>query len=513
MPANPSRLRPERSRIRGQSLLEFALVVPILLLIFAGAADLGRIFYTYVAIENAAKEGALYGARYPLCDTASTLCPNPGNADFRARQETLNVLASADLNITVECFPRAGGAAYGPGNFELCLPGDRYTVTADTDFHLITPLLSDLMGGDFTLSNTATSDVLNLAFDPTPGVGPTKLVLATNSRNPAQIAAECDEPDPIGSPGYYRSPCLNEATGLQYPIKFRSGDQIFYKIFARNNGGTNLTGVTMNDSLGWPGGCPTRPTTMAVGGAAYVCSYSRIAPTIPGAAVIMDYINTYTVDGNEILATTDGATVTVEKPPADLQALKFVSPYFDGNDGDGVATWGTNDTITLNRSASVSNVQVWFRLIVTNVGGQTASGLAVVDSDLTLPVNAACPAVPATLAVGASWICRYQQTYSANEVDPNTITATATNATPDAGDVHTATVTVQSCSAGNRVVPMVIGQNKAAAQASWLAAGFTPANLSVWSGGAASLTVTQSQTAYTCVAPTSTMTITRTTTP
>ena len=226
------------------------------------------------------------------------------------------MLSTADLSIDVNCFPRAGGAAYA--DFRDCQPGDRYEVTADTDFHLITPFLSDVMGGDFTLSNTATADVLNLAFDPTPGVGPTKLVLATNSRNPVEIAAECDEPDPTGSPGYYRSPCLNEATGLQYPIKFRSGDTIDYKIFARNNGGTNLTGVTMDDSLGWPSGCPTRPTSMAVaGGAAYVCSYSRVAPTIPGAAVTMDYVNTYTVDGNEILATTDGATVTVEKPPAD----------------------------------------------------------------------------------------------------------------------------------------------------------------------------------------------------
>ena len=429
---HPSRRVPDRARIRGQSLLEFALVVPILLLIFAGAADLGRIFYTYVAIENAAKEGALYGARYPLCDTASTLCPNPGNAEFRARQETVNVLDAADLTITSGCYARVGGAQRT--DLRDCEPGDRYEVTAETEFNLITPFLSDVMGGDFTLSNTATADVLNLAFDPTPGVGPTKLVLATNSRNLAEIAAECDEPDPTGSPGYYRSPCLNEATGLQYPIKFRSGDTINYKIFARNNGGTNLTGVTMDDSLGWPGSCPTRPTSMAVGGAAYVCSYSRVAPTIPGSGVTMDYVNTYTVDGNEILATTDGATVTVEKPPADLQVLKSVSVYKLGDDGDGVPTFGTADTITVNRSPQIPTVSVWFRLTVTNVGGQTASGLAVTDTHGSLPVNADCPAVPSTLAVGNTWTCKYQVTYNSNQVVNNTVTATGTNVAPDAGD-------------------------------------------------------------------------------
>ena len=36
-------------RQRGQALAEFALVVPVLLLMFAAAADFGRAFYAYVA--------------------------------------------------------------------------------------------------------------------------------------------------------------------------------------------------------------------------------------------------------------------------------------------------------------------------------------------------------------------------------------------------------------------------------------------------------------------------------
>ncbi len=34
-------------------------------------------------------------------------------------------------------------------------------------------------------------------------------------------------------------------------------------------------------------------------------------------------------------------TVTVERPPAKFQVLKFVSPFKEGNDGDGVASFGT----------------------------------------------------------------------------------------------------------------------------------------------------------------------------
>ena len=72
----------------GQSLVEFALVTPILLLVFAGAADFGRAFYAYVAIENAAKEGALYGARAPLCDdTSPGSCTDPNNVVWRVQNE------------------------------------------------------------------------------------------------------------------------------------------------------------------------------------------------------------------------------------------------------------------------------------------------------------------------------------------------------------------------------------------------------------------------------------------
>lgn len=49
----------------GQSLVELALLLPILLLIMAGVLDLGRAFHAYVTVANAAREGARYGAFHP----------------------------------------------------------------------------------------------------------------------------------------------------------------------------------------------------------------------------------------------------------------------------------------------------------------------------------------------------------------------------------------------------------------------------------------------------------------
>ena len=44
----------------GQSLVEFALIIPILLLLVMGALELGRLFYIKVTLHNAAREGAYY---------------------------------------------------------------------------------------------------------------------------------------------------------------------------------------------------------------------------------------------------------------------------------------------------------------------------------------------------------------------------------------------------------------------------------------------------------------------
>jgi Flp pilus assembly protein TadG len=50
---------------RGASLVELALVLPVLLLLVGGVADFGRAFYTYIALTNASREGARAASNYP----------------------------------------------------------------------------------------------------------------------------------------------------------------------------------------------------------------------------------------------------------------------------------------------------------------------------------------------------------------------------------------------------------------------------------------------------------------
>ena len=50
---------------KGQSLVELALTLLIILTLLAGAVDLGMAFFSYVALRDAAQEGALYGSINP----------------------------------------------------------------------------------------------------------------------------------------------------------------------------------------------------------------------------------------------------------------------------------------------------------------------------------------------------------------------------------------------------------------------------------------------------------------
>lgn len=58
-------LSPRSDHEQGASLVEFALVALLLILLLAGVVDLGRAFHSYIVITNASREGARYGSHFP----------------------------------------------------------------------------------------------------------------------------------------------------------------------------------------------------------------------------------------------------------------------------------------------------------------------------------------------------------------------------------------------------------------------------------------------------------------
>jgi hypothetical protein len=213
-------------------------------------------------------------------------------------------------------------------------------------------------------------------------------------------------------------------------------------------------------------------------------------------------------------------TVTVERPPAKLRVLKWVSSFREGDDGDGEPSFGTDDDITVASNSIIDEAHVWYKVIIRNTGGRTATGIDISDTNGTLPFGrdtstADCSSRPSTLAAGAIWECRYREDFDDDSpaTNVNTVTVTATNVVPDNDDDASATVRVTSCTGNNRVVPDLIGLDKGDALDEWEDAGFVRNNLDTWSGNNSSDVETQSRQAYSCIPRTSSMDVTRTETP
>jgi Flp pilus assembly protein TadG len=84
-----------RRSCRGQNLVEFALVLPILISMMLGIVDFGFIYFIRGSVENATREGARYGAIHAPITTAD-------NIKTRIRQ-TVTGLDPSTLTIDVTC--------------------------------------------------------------------------------------------------------------------------------------------------------------------------------------------------------------------------------------------------------------------------------------------------------------------------------------------------------------------------------------------------------------------------
>lgn len=108
-------MRGNRARQRGGALAELAIAMPILLLILVGTVDFGRVFYTGMAVAQAARAGAEYGAQ-----KASTSV-DEANIKAAAKSAVASDLTLADGDITwsrtCECATNAGVfSATSPAN-------------------------------------------------------------------------------------------------------------------------------------------------------------------------------------------------------------------------------------------------------------------------------------------------------------------------------------------------------------------------------------------------------------
>ncbi|HEX5014456.1 MAG TPA: TadE/TadG family type IV pilus assembly protein [Candidatus Limnocylindrales bacterium] len=190
-----------RTRTRGQSFVEFALILPVFLLFLAATLDLGRVFYANITLNNAAREGAFQAAKTPELFDAGQPCDQATNRVVcRVQNETVgSMIAIQPDDIDMTCNPGTCPEAAGA----------TVTVRVRGEFRLITPILSFVFGGQtLQLASAATAQIeylpnINLI---TPPPGPTARFIATS---PTSIL-------PGGSVSFDSSASLGDPTGFQW---------------------------------------------------------------------------------------------------------------------------------------------------------------------------------------------------------------------------------------------------------------------------------------------------------
>jgi Flp pilus assembly protein TadG len=128
---------------RGQALVEFALVIPILLFIVFGILDLGRYVYSLNSLNEAARESARTGSvslRAECTGLTRAAC-----VDFVARAR-LRTVPLASVAVTTTCEHINPNGSRTTVALTSCRSNDLLVVAIDAPFSPWTPVISGLLG-------------------------------------------------------------------------------------------------------------------------------------------------------------------------------------------------------------------------------------------------------------------------------------------------------------------------------------------------------------------------------
>jgi hypothetical protein len=125
---------------RGQGLVELALVMPVLVLMLVLAVDLGRVYFGWVALQNAARIGASEAA-----EQADDWHSGDATVRDQYRRAVLNDLQALNCNFAGVPDPVFSGYD----------DGDHVRVDLDCSFDLVTPLADNILGGPVDLGASA----------------------------------------------------------------------------------------------------------------------------------------------------------------------------------------------------------------------------------------------------------------------------------------------------------------------------------------------------------------------
>lgn len=148
----------------GQSVVEFALILPVFVFLLLVAIDFGRLFFSYVQVTNAAREGAAFAAASPNDSVGiESRALQEASVQGQAGEHPIVVSATCknQAGSTIACSAAPGGT--GKGN--------TVTVRVAEQFGFLTPIIGQFIGSGFQIASSSTVAVLGLAPTGTGNVG------------------------------------------------------------------------------------------------------------------------------------------------------------------------------------------------------------------------------------------------------------------------------------------------------------------------------------------------------
>ncbi len=138
---------------RGQSLVEFAIVLPVFILVVVGVMDFGFMLYARMTVINAARQGAQYGSSLPATDWPSmaTLVPTQANDVATGLSGTLTVTVTCLAPTSLASPPIKWNATCSWTDSTLQSGSDAVQVTVAYKYKTFFPLF---FGASINLSST-----------------------------------------------------------------------------------------------------------------------------------------------------------------------------------------------------------------------------------------------------------------------------------------------------------------------------------------------------------------------
>ena len=152
------RRRGAEPRDRGQSLVEFSLVFPIIILLVVGFWEIGRAVFAYNTIANAARQAARVATVNQLADVTECDESRPIEDPYEPHWSMRGCAIVAGKPLGIDTTNVSVAYAPPPDTTLTCDPtihvGCIVAVTVTYDFSVSTPFVSMLIG-PFTMSQTS----------------------------------------------------------------------------------------------------------------------------------------------------------------------------------------------------------------------------------------------------------------------------------------------------------------------------------------------------------------------